>query len=203
MKKFIFTLLLVLSCSICLAFQNEPDGFRGVKFGDSSIVLMQKLMRVKKTPYGYKEIDNVCYEMEGEKVGSVFGHEASCVTFEFYKDRLMSYTVYFKNPLINSKYKGVLTPSAVLFVSEANGNMLKYFKNYFGEPTEDADVYRDSKGESTSYYWRSGNVWVWLEFPFWIERGNYVPHVRVTSALEFEEFGKRLGEYTGRFNSPK
>ena len=107
MRKFVFSIFLCLISYTATAYQSEPDGFRGIKWGSSSKSLSKEFTMVDKGSY-YKKNEKL-------KIG---GAKLEFVGYMFYKNKFYTGAV---------KTKGKENKSALIAA----------FKSKFGKPTND------------------------------------------------------------------
>ncbi len=98
MKKVILSILLVILIeSMGFAsipdFKNSPDGFRGLKWGDSVSALGVNAELIRNEP----KIETVQYSKKGE-VLSLGGADLSQVVYFFWKDKFISVMLICKSP---------------------------------------------------------------------------------------------------------
>jgi hypothetical protein len=88
MRKTTLVLFMVLVLTLSLgafAFQNEPEGFRGLKWGDPPTENMTKLSRLDLSPLS----DSGTYRIfEGENL-QIGGAELERIEYRFYKGQLL------------------------------------------------------------------------------------------------------------------
>jgi hypothetical protein len=99
MKRFIVTSLLFLLCSMIFgqsvyarSFQNEPDGFRGIKWG-TDIKEVNNLVYIDTDP-SYGGVKK--YERKGDEY-TIGAAQLNSIIYCFWNDKLMSVTVTFEN----------------------------------------------------------------------------------------------------------
>lgn len=171
MKKFIFTLLFVLSCSICLAFDNEPTGFRGVSFGATMAQLEEKLGPLTTRPIceGMPEHIKPGKAIILEKDVTINGHPIyPAVDCLFINDRFSG--IIFNFMISPSKIKD-LKPFEYYVdsdIKQANSQfkkIVKSFKKHFGNSyTKTKQKYSNEAilPNSWIYTWESDSVTVTL-----------------------------------------
>jgi len=105
MKKALsLVLVLLLALSVgAFAFQNEPEGFRGLKWGDPP----QSVKDMSYCPYADRDFDITIYERVNDKM-QIGGAELRSIRYLFYENRFMA--VEIKPDFINEydKLKDVL-----------------------------------------------------------------------------------------------
>ncbi len=86
-KVLVLVMVLVLALSLgAFAFQNEPDGFRGLKWGDPPGEDMEE------ERFG-KYLDITIYTRRNDKM-QIGGAELRIIYYEFYEDRFISVEIY-------------------------------------------------------------------------------------------------------------
>ena len=185
MRFLAMVLLLLFSCSPVFAFQNEPDGFQGVKLNSSfEEVKSSELLCDKNYGEDEKEVDTYDLDLDlsneysvrldeyyfdlDEQLQSLHGVPFKVLYFDFYKDKLYRITVCLGQAVARTEADKKLN---MFYFRELQRN----FTELYGSPTSTYPEQLDANDSYTRLQWEGDNAIISLR---WIHD---FPQLTITS----------------------
>ncbi len=145
MNRFALILLWCLYTHHAFAFDNEPDGFRGIAWGTEltsvaglvSDNLAQNMLENNSLEIGVKLTDFALksYRRTGDKLE--FGNaQMESVSYQFYQDRFVGATIFYTDITLmtDSRMRSITEPDPPGY--NARRRVESALSKYFGTPTE-------------------------------------------------------------------
>ena len=185
MRFLAMVLLLLFSCSPVFAFQNEPDGFQGLKLNSSfEEVKSSELLCDKNYGEDEKEVDTYDLDLDlsneysvrldeyyfdlDEQLQSLHGVPFKVLYFDFYKDKLYCITVCLGQAVARTEADKKLN---MFYFRELQRN----FTELYGSPTSTYPEQLDANDSYTRLQWEGDNAIISLR---WIHD---FPQLTITS----------------------
>ena len=185
MRFLAMVLLLLFSCSPVFAFQNEPDGFQGLKLNSSfEEVKSSELLCDKNYGEDEKEVDTYDLDLDlsnaysvrldeyyfdlDEQTQSLHGVPFKVLYFDFYKDKLYRITVCLGQAVARTEADKKLN---MFYFRELQRN----FTELYGSPTSTYPEQLDANDSYTRLQWEGDNAIISLR---WIHD---FPQLTITS----------------------
>ena len=185
MRFLAMVLLLLFSCSPVFAFQNEPDGFQGLKLNSSfEEVKSSELLCDKNYGEDEKEVDTYDLDLDlsneysvrldeyyfdlDEQLQSLHGVPFKVLYFDFYKDKLYRITVCLGQAVARTEDDKKLN---MFYFRELQRN----FTELYGSPTSTYPEQLDANDSYTRLQWEGDNAIISLR---WIHD---FPQLTITS----------------------
>ncbi|WP_304158496.1 hypothetical protein [Phascolarctobacterium succinatutens] len=185
MRFLAMVLLLLFSCSPVFAFQNEPDGFQGLKLNSSfEEVKSSELLCDKNYGEDEKEVDTYDLDLDlsneysvrldeyyfdlDEQLQSLHGVPFKVLYFDFYKDKLYRITVCLGQAVARTEADKKLN---MFYFRELQRN----FTELYGSPTSTYPEQLDANDSYTRLQWEGDNAIISLR---WIHD---FPQLTITS----------------------
>ena len=161
MRFLAMVLILLFTCSPAFAFQNEPDGFQGLKLNSSfEEVKSSQLLCDKYYVEDEKELD--------EQIQSLHGVPFKVLYFDFYKDKLYCITVCLGQAVARTEDDKKLN---MFYFHELQRN----FTELYGPPTSTYPEQLAANDSYTRLYWKGDKAIISLR---WL---NDFPQLTITS----------------------
>lgn len=184
MRFLAMVLILLFTCSPVFAFQNEPDGFQGVKLNSSfEEVKSSELLRDKYYAGDEKEVDAYDLDLDlsneysvrldeyyfdlDEQIQSLHGVPFKVLYFDFYKDKLYCITVCLGHIARTEDDKKM----NMFYFRELQRN----FTELYGSPTSTYPEQLEANDSYTMLQWQGDKAIIILK---WI---NDFPQLTITS----------------------
>lgn len=147
----LLTLLFLTTAGNSYAFKNEPDGFRGVQWGDSPSVLENKQQWLAD--------GNTNYFIKPDDEMQVGGATVSLIVYEFWKDKFASAIIHTKG---RTHWK---TLKAAVFERFGAGKKKNTYKEEYrwGSPWQGKSFIHleyDSATQEVLFFITSAKIWV-------------------------------------------
>ena len=185
MRFLAMVLLLLFSCSQVFAFQNEPDGFQGLKLNSSfEEVKSSELLCDKNYGEDEKEVDTYDLDLDlsneysvrldeyyfdlDEQLKSLHGVPFKVLYFDFYKDKLYCITVCLGQAVVRTEDDKKLN---MFYFRELQRN----FTELYGSPTSTYPEQLEANDSYTKLQWQGDKAIIILR---WI---NDFPQLTITS----------------------
>ena len=185
MRFLAMVLLLLFSCSTGFAFQNEPDGFQGLKFNSSfEEVKSSELLCDKNYAGDEKELDTYDLDLRlsneysvrldeyyfdlDKQIQSLHGVPFKVLYFDFYKDKLYCITVCLGQAVVRTEDDKKLN---MFYFHELQRN----FTELYGPPTSTYPEQLEANSSYTILQWQGDKAIIILR---WI---NDFPQLTITS----------------------
>ena len=185
MRFLAMVLLLLFSCSTGFAFQNEPDGFQGLKLNSSfEEVKSSELLCDKYYAGDEKELDTYDLDLRlsneysvrldeyyfdlDEQIQSLHGVPFKVLYFDFYKDKLYCITVCLGQAVVRTEDDKKLN---MFYFRELQRN----FTELYGSPTSTYPEQLEANDSYTRLQWEGDKAIIILR---WI---NDFPQLTITS----------------------
>lgn len=185
MRFLAMVLLLLFSCSPVFAFQNEPDGFQGLKLNSSfEEVKSSELLCDKNYGEDEKEVDTYDLDLDlsneysvrldeyyfdlDEQLQSLHGVPFKVLYFDFYKDKLYCITVCLGQSVVRTEDDKKLN---MFYFRELQRN----FTELYGSPTSTYPEQLEANDSYTKLQWQGDKAIIILR---WI---NDFPQLTITS----------------------
>lgn len=185
MRFLAMVLTLLFTCSPVFAFQNEPDGFQGVKLNSSfEEVKSSELLRDKYYAGDEKEVDTYDLNLNlsntysarldeyyfdlDEQIQSLHGVPFKVLYFDFYKDKLYCITVCLGQAVVRTEDDKKLN---MFYFRELQRN----FTKLYGSPTSTYPEQLEANDSYTMLQWQGDKAIIILK---WI---NDFPQLTITS----------------------
>ena len=174
MRFLAMVLLLLFSCSTGFAFQNEPDGFQGLKFNSSFEEVKSSELLCDKN-YGGGEKDPKAYDFDlrlsneysvrldeyyfdlDEQIQSLHGVPFKVLYFDFYKDRLYCITVCLGQAVVRTEDDKKLN---MFYFRELQRN----FTELYGSPTSTYPEQLEANDSYTRLQWEGDKAIISLRW---------------------------------------
>ena len=185
MRFLAMVLTLLFTCSPVFAFQNEPDGFQGVKLNSSfEEVKSSELLCDKNYGEDEKEVDTYDLDLDlsneysvrldeyyfdlDEQLQSLHGVPFKVLYFDFYKDKLYCITVCLGQSVVRTEDDKKLN---MFYFRELQRN----FTELYGSPTSTYPEQLEANDSYTRLQWEGDKAIIILK---WI---NDFPQLTITS----------------------
>lgn len=185
MRFLAMVLLLLFSCSTGFAFQNEPDGFQGLKLNSSfEEVKSSELLCDKYYAGDEKELDTYDFDLRlsnaynvrldeyyfdlDEQIQSLHGVPFKVLYFDFYKDKLYCITVCLGQTVARTEDDKKLN---MFYFHELQRN----FTELYGPPTSTYPEQLEANDSYTKLQWQGDKAIIILR---WIHD---FPQLTITS----------------------
>lgn len=185
MRFLAMVLTLLFTCSPVFAFQNEPDGFQGLKLNSSfEEVKSSELLRDKYYAGDEKEVDTYGLNLNlsntysarldeyyfdlDEQIQSLHGVPFKVLYFDFYKDKLYCITVCLGQAVVRTEDDKKLN---MFYFRELQRN----FTELYGSPTSTYPEQLEANDSYTRLQWEGDKAIIILK---WI---NDFPQLTITS----------------------
>ena len=185
MRFLAMVLTLLFTCSPVFAFQNEPDGFQGLKLNSSfEEVKSSELLRDKYYAGDEKEVDSYDFDLNlsneysvrldeyyfdlDEQIQSLHGVPFKVLYFDFYKDKLYCITVCLGQAVARTEDDKKLN---MFYFHELQRN----FTELYGPPTSTYSEQLEANDSYTRLFWEGDKAIISLR---WI---NNFPQLTITS----------------------
>lgn len=185
MRFLAMVLLLLFSCSPVFAFQNEPDGFQGLKLNSSfEEVKSSELLCDKNYGEDEKEVDTYDLDLDlsneysvrldeyyfdlDEQLQSLHGVPFKVLYFDFYKDKLYCITVCLGQSVVRTEDDKKLN---MFYFRELQRN----FTELYGPPTSTFPEQLEANDSYTRLQWEGDKAIISLR---WIHD---FPRLTITS----------------------
>ena len=185
MRFLAMVLTLLFTCSPVFAFQNEPDGFQGLKLNSSfEEVKSSQLLCDKYYAGDEKELDTYDFDLRlsneysvrldeyyfdlDEQIQSLHGVPFKVLYFDFYKDKLYRITVCLGQAVARTEDDKKLN---MFYFHELQRN----FTELYGSPTSTSPEQLEANDSYTKLQWQGDKAIIILR---WI---NDFPQLTITS----------------------
>ena len=176
MRFLAMVLLLLFSCSPVFAFQNEPDGFQGVKLNSSfEEVKSSELLCDKNYGEDEKEVDTYDLDLDlsneysvrldeyyfdlDEQLQSLHGVPFKVLYFDFYKDKLYCITVCLGQAVVRTEDDKKLN---MFYFRELQRN----FTELYGSPTSTYPEQLEANDSYTDLFWEGDKAIIRLRWVY-------------------------------------
>lgn len=194
MRFLAMVLLLLFSCSTGFAFQNEPDGFQGLKLNSSfEEVKSTELLCDKYYTEDEKELDTYDFDLRlsneysvrldeyyfdlDEQIKSLHGVPFKVLYFDFYKDKLYRITVCLGQAVARTEDDKNLN---IFYFHELQRN----FTELYGPPTSTYPEQLEGNDSYTMLQWQGDKAIIILR---WIHDFPQLTITSVTLQNEIKE----------------
>ena len=176
MRFLAMVLLLLFSCSTGFAFQNEPDGFQGLKFNSSfEEVKSSELLCDKNYAGDEKELDTYDLDLRlsneysvrldeyyfdlDKQIQSLHGVPFKVLYFDFYKDKLYCITVCLGQAVARTEDDKKLN---MFYFHELQRN----FTELYGPPTSTYPEQLEANDSYTDLFWEGDKAIIRLRWVY-------------------------------------